>query len=99
MPLTGRQRVGSVSPTLEVPGTRGDEAVQKVRRHIDTVAASSMHRVDIIHGKGEGIHRKLIHEHLDQGGDIEVYEEAPCSRAAGLHDCAYLSRNQTTSNN
>ncbi|MDZ7773061.1 MAG: endonuclease MutS2 [Balneolaceae bacterium] len=75
--LTGRHRPEPVSPSLEVRGMRGDEAVQKVMRHIDKAVASGMHRIDIIHGKGEGILRKLIHEHLDQRGDIERYEEAP----------------------
>jgi len=39
--------------------------------------ASGMNSVEIVHGKGKGILRQLIHEHLKSRPDIKSYDDAP----------------------
>ena len=49
---------------LDVRGMRGAEAVQAVTYFIDDAALLGVHRVRILHGKGDGILRQLIREYL-----------------------------------
>lgn len=65
------------STSLDVRGYRGQEAVQTVSNYLDDVVASGMNNVEIVHGKGKGILRQLIHEHLKSRPDIKKYENAP----------------------
>lgn len=49
---------------LDVRGMRGAEAVQAVTFFIDDAVLLGVHRVRILHGKGDGILRQLIREYL-----------------------------------
>lgn len=49
---------------LDVRGMRGAEAVQAVTYFIDDATLLGVHRVRILHGKGDGILRQLIREYL-----------------------------------
>ena len=49
---------------LDVRGMRGAEAVQSVTYFIDDAVLLGVHRVRILHGKGNGILRQLIREYL-----------------------------------
>ena len=66
-----------VKPSLEVRGMRGDEAMKLVTRYIDDALATGMNQIEIIHGKGEGILKKLIHEYLDQRREVRKFYLAP----------------------
>ncbi|NIR86544.1 hypothetical protein GWN26_03885, partial [Candidatus Saccharibacteria bacterium] len=59
---------------------RGDEAMKEVQRYIDNALAAGKSDVQIIHGKGEGILKKLVHEYLDKRREVEGYEMAPISQ-------------------
>ncbi len=86
--ITGGRSATRVKPSLEVRGMRGHEAVQEVTRYIDDALVSGLNKVEIIHGKGEGILRELIHEHLEQRDDIKSYETA--SLEQGGHGCTIV---------
>ncbi|MFN4945494.1 MAG: endonuclease MutS2 [Chryseotalea sp.] len=73
------------SPVLDLRGKRGDEAVQLLEVFIDDAILVSAGQLKILHGKGEGILRKLVRdklktykaiasyadEHIERGGDGE----------------------------
>jgi DNA mismatch repair protein MutS2 len=59
--------------TLDIRGMRADEAEKKVVRYIDDVIQTGLHQVEIIHGKGDGILRKIVHDHLATRGNIRKY--------------------------
>lgn len=59
--------------TLDIRGLRADEAEKKVVRYIDDVIQTGLHQVEIIHGKGDGILRKMVHDHLVTRGSIRKY--------------------------
>jgi DNA mismatch repair protein MutS2 len=59
--------------TLDIRGMRADEAEKKVVRYIDDVIQTGLHQVEIIHGKGDGILRKIVHDHLVTRGNIRKY--------------------------
>ncbi|MEX2600555.1 MAG: endonuclease MutS2 [Balneolaceae bacterium] len=69
-----------IATTLHLRGLRGDEAVKKLTHYIDHAVARSLHEVDIIHGKGDGILKKLVHEHLAARDEVESFDLAPLER-------------------
>ena len=66
-----------VKPQLSIRGMRGNEAMKEVQHYIDNALASGRNEVQIIHGKGKGILKKLVHEYLDKRKEIKGYEQAP----------------------
>ena len=70
----------AVKPSLDLRGMRGDDAVKELMHYIDNVVAGGLHEVDIIHGKGEGILKKLVHEYLDKRKEVKQFELAPWER-------------------
>ncbi|MBN2732674.1 MAG: endonuclease MutS2 [Balneolaceae bacterium] len=69
-----------VKPSLEIRGMRGEEAMKEVQYYLDNAIAAGRNEVDIIHGKGEGILKKLVHEYLDKRKEVKSYDMAPLSR-------------------
>ena len=65
------------STRLDLRGFRGEEAVKEVAHFIDEAVVSGLTSLEIIHGKGEGILRKLIHEYLRKRPEVKNFELAP----------------------
>jgi len=66
-----------VKPQLSIRGMRGPEAMKEVQNYLDNAIASGLNEVQIVHGKGEGILKKLVHEYLDERKEVKSYELAP----------------------
>lgn len=81
-PAARRQkyRPEPVSPELSLRGMRADEAIHKLMLYLDKAVAAGLHRVDIIHGKGEGILRERVREHLSDRKEVTGFEDAPWDR-------------------
>ena len=62
--------------TLDVRGQRGDEAVDNVAKYIDEANLLSIKEVSILHGKGNGILRKLIREYLSKQSCMQSFSDA-----------------------
>ena len=62
--------------TLDVRGQRGDEAVDNVAKYIDEATLLSIKEVSILHGKGNGILRKLIREYLSKQACVHDFHDA-----------------------
>lgn len=84
----GSDRVRAFSGSLDVRGKRGNEAVQEVMRFVDEGLSRGVQQLSIIHGKGDGILRKLVHEHLASRSDVNHYESAPIQE--GGDGCTYV---------
>ncbi|HEX3387142.1 MAG TPA: endonuclease MutS2 [Mucilaginibacter sp.] len=79
--------LANFSPEIDVRGKRGDEALYEIEKLLDRALMMSFNSLKIIHGKGDGILRKLIRdylkkydavgrmedEHADRGGDGITY--------------------------
>ena len=84
----GSGRVRPFSGSLDVRGKRGAEAVQEVMRFVDEGLARGVQQLSIIHGKGDGILRKLVYEHLASRSDVKHFESAPIEE--GGDGCTYV---------
>ena len=62
--------------TLDVRGKRAEEALDIVDKYLDEARLLSIKEVSILHGKGNGILRKLIREKLSHNRDIERFCDA-----------------------
>ena len=62
--------------TLDVRGHRAEEALDIVDKYLDEAKLLSIKEVSILHGKGNGILRKLIREKLSHNHDVERFCDA-----------------------
>ena len=62
--------------TLDIRGHRAEEALDIVDKYLDEAKLLSIKEVSILHGKGNGILRKLIREKLSHMREIERFEDA-----------------------
>ncbi len=74
--------------SLDLRGKRGDEAIREVTRYVDEGLSRGMEQLTIIHGRGDGILRKLVHEHLKSRRDVKHFETAPIEE--GGDGCTYV---------
>jgi len=79
--------IASFSPEIDVRGMRTEDALSNIERLFDRALMMGFGNLKIIHGKGDGILRKMIRqylkkyeqvdrmedEHLDRGGDGITY--------------------------
>ena len=62
--------------TLDIRGKRAEEALDIVDKYLDEAKLLSIKEVSILHGKGNGILRKLIREKLSHNRDVERFCDA-----------------------
>ena len=62
--------------TLDVRGKRAEEALDVVDKYLDEAKLLSIKEVSILHGKGNGILRKLIREKLSRMHEVERFQDA-----------------------
>jgi DNA mismatch repair protein MutS2 len=66
--------------TLDVRGKTAEEALQLVRKYLDDAYLLRIREVNILHGKGDGILRKVIREMLAKSDEIESYSDEHIER-------------------
>ena len=70
---------------LDVRGQRGEEALLEVDRLLDDALLLGYPQLRIVHGKGNGILRNLIRNHLKQYKQVgKMYDEHPDRGGAGV---------------
>ncbi|MBO4328219.1 MAG: Smr/MutS family protein [Bacteroidales bacterium] len=62
--------------TLDVRGQRAEEALDHVAKYLDEAKLLSIKEVSILHGKGNGILRRLIREYLSHDHDVAHFADA-----------------------
>ena len=82
---------GEFSASLNIRGYRGEEAVKEVMLYLDKAIARGLNQVEIVHGKGEGILKKLVHEYLSERKEVEKFETAPIEHGGAGCTIVYLN--------
>ena len=65
---------------LDVRGKRGEEAVEMVRQYIDDAIVLNINEVKILHGKGFGILRNMIHDYLKSVTEVKQFKDEHVER-------------------
>jgi DNA mismatch repair protein MutS2 len=65
---------------LDVRGKRGEEAVEMVRQYIDDAIVLNINEVKILHGKGFGILRSIIHDYLKSVPEVKQFRDEHVER-------------------
>lgn len=73
-------RMANFSLTLDVRGMRGEEAASELSKYIDEALLLSTREVKIIHGKGDGILRKIVRDGLRAISEVVYFEEEHVER-------------------
>jgi DNA mismatch repair protein MutS2 len=68
---TNEDRV--VRPELKLLGMRLDEALEALRRQIDAAVLGGLREFSVVHGKGDGILQKGVHDFLKQERAVADY--------------------------
>ena len=65
---------------LDIRGVRGEEALQKVKQYIDDALILNMREIKILHGKGHGILRSLVHDYLRNLPEVKEFRDEHIER-------------------
>ena len=68
-----KRKAQTVSTSIDVRGKNLEDAVMDVEKYIDDVFISGLSEVTVIHGRGEGILRKGIHDMLKRNKNVKSF--------------------------
>lgn len=74
------ERRSAFSSTLDLRGQRGGEALAMVDKFMDDAIILGYNELRIVHGKGDGILRKLVREHLRTFAQVRQVEDEHADR-------------------
>ena len=75
---------------LDLRGMRGDEALYEIEKYLDRAVMLGLSGLKIIHGKGDGILRKLIREYLRKYSHVSHIEDEHADRGGDGITFVYL---------
>ena len=74
------QRQSEFSSVLDVRGKRVEEVLPLIMRFMDDAALLNQSEVKILHGKGEGILRKVVREYLNKLKSVKGFRDEHADR-------------------
>ncbi|EDM34463.1 putative DNA mismatch repair MutS protein [Pedobacter sp. BAL39] len=74
------EAIGNFTAELDLRGMRGDNALHEVEKYLDKSIMLGFPFIKIIHGKGDGILRKLIREYLRKYSQVNRVEDEHADR-------------------
>ncbi len=82
--------IAQFSPEIDVRGMRGEEALHEIEKYLDKALMMGFSNLKIIHGKGDGILRKLIRDYLRKYTPVTRMEDEHADRGGDGITYAYL---------
>lgn len=70
---SGGQRTRSAATEVDIRGCTVDEGITRMEQFLDQAMLSGIATVTVIHGKGTGVLRKAVHEHLRRSKQVKDY--------------------------
>lgn len=80
----------SFSPEIDVRGKRGEESLYEIEKYLDRAIMMGVGSLKIIHGKGDGILRKLIRDYLKKYAEVSHVEDEHADRGGDGITYVYL---------
>lgn len=74
------EAIGNFTAELDLRGMRGDNALHEVEKYLDKSIMLGFPFIKLIHGKGDGILRKLIREYLKKYSQVNRIEDEHADR-------------------
>ena len=84
------ENFSTFSTELDLRGKRGDEAIYDIEKYLDRAVMLGLNSLKIIHGKGDGILRKLIREYLHKYAQVNRIEDEHADRGGDGITYVYL---------
>jgi DNA mismatch repair protein MutS2 len=84
------ERMANFSASLDVRGLRTDEAIARVDSLLDSAAMLGTPELRIVHGKGDGILRQMIRNHLKGFSFVTGFEDEHVERGGAGVTLVYL---------
>lgn len=69
------ESIANFRPELDVRGKRGEEALYEIEKYLDKAIMMGYPNLKIIHGKGDGILRRMIREYLRKYNEVSRLED------------------------
>jgi DNA mismatch repair protein MutS2 len=69
------ETIANFRPELDVRGKRGEEALNEIEKYLDKAIMMGFPNLKIIHGKGDGILRRMIREYLKKYHEVARLED------------------------
>jgi DNA mismatch repair protein MutS2 len=69
----GLETAINISTEIHIRGERADEALQSLERYLDDARVAGLHTIRIVHGKGTGALRELVHRYLKEQPDVKGF--------------------------
>ncbi|WP_423149634.1 endonuclease MutS2 [Rubrolithibacter danxiaensis] len=82
--------IAQFKPELDVRGMRGEEALYEIEKYLDKAIMMGFPSLKIIHGKGDGILRKLIRDYLRKYSQVSRMEDEHADRGGDGITYVYL---------
>lgn len=70
------EKAQTAQSEISLRGMRAEDAMLDLERFIDDAVLGGVHRVRIVHGKGEGILRRLVHDYLKRRKEVDSFRMA-----------------------
>jgi len=84
------EAISTFRPELDLRGMRGENALQEVENYLDKAIMLGFPSIKLIHGKGDGILRKLIREYLKKYKEVSRIEDEHADRGGDGITYVYL---------
>ena len=92
--ITGGELFGqSPSTELKLIGMRAEDAMLSLERYLDAAFSAGLLYVRIVHGKGAGTLRQVVHETLENSPMVKRWEAALKNEGGGGATVAFLEDN------
>ena len=82
--------ISQFNPEIDVRGRRGEEALYEIEKYLDKAIMMGFPSLKIIHGKGDGILRKLIRDYLKKYSQVSRMEDEHADRGGDGITYVYL---------
>lgn len=69
------QKAANISTRVDIRGTRAEEAIQLISKHIDDACLANLSAFEIVHGKGTGALRKAVQEYLRSHRSVKSFRD------------------------